>query len=112
MSIDPAWLSNQFPQLTTIALLASGGQKTVFTARHPIDGDVVLKIIKPGGDPRRTDRELLAVQNVQCTRVPQIVEQGVISTPVGDCVWLREQRVMGTTVRHSLQAGSFQRPNL
>ena len=78
MSVDLVWLAQQFPELQSLASLDVGGQKTVYAATHAFDGDVVLKIIKPGADPQRTDREMLAVQQVRSPRVPQIIEHGVL----------------------------------
>jgi serine/threonine-protein kinase len=97
----------QFPDLSNIAPLNSGGQKIVFEARHPNDGNVVLKLINPGQPNETTDREVLAVQIVQSPRVPRILGQGRIQTPIGELVWLREQRVIGQTVRQALNGGAF-----
>ena len=45
--LDTGWVQAHFPDLTNIATLNSGGQKIVFAATHPVDGDVVLKLINP-----------------------------------------------------------------
>jgi serine/threonine protein kinase len=102
------WLRVTFPDLDNVAPLSQGGQKLVFAARHKADGDVVLKVIKPNQDLETVRREVLAVATVQSARVPKILEYGTVGTPLGDCVWLREQRVNGETVRSSLQAGAFE----
>jgi serine/threonine-protein kinase len=107
MSIDPAWLGTQFPDLTAIAPIGQGGQKVVFSAIHPTDGEVVLKLINPTHDPENARREVLAVINVQSTRVPKILDQGTVATSFGTSIWLREQRVNGKTLRECLQAGQF-----
>ena len=101
------WLRAAFPDLEDLTPLSQGGQKLVFTARHKTDGDVVLKVIKPNQDLETVRREVLAVATVQSARVPKILEYGTVTTPLGDCVWLREQWVNGGTVRGSLQAGVF-----
>ena len=110
--ITEAWLARQFPDLQSIQPLARGGQKQVFSALHPHDGDVVLKLMHPTADIDRTRRELLAVVRVQSARVPRILDQGVIQTPIGDCFWFREQRIPGHTVRERLAVGPFATPDL
>ncbi|HTT18407.1 MAG TPA: serine/threonine-protein kinase [Candidatus Sulfotelmatobacter sp.] len=110
--LDASWVQAQFPDLTNIAALSPGGQKIVFAATHPIDGDVVLKLINPGQPNETTDREVLAVQIVQSPRVPRILEQGRIRTAFGELVWLREQRIIGQTVRQALAGGRFDKRRL
>ena len=99
------WIANAFPQLSNISPLAQGGQKLVFCADHPSDGDVVLKIIHPSQDPESVRREILAVQRIGSARVPRILDVGQISTPMGQSIWIREQRIIGTTLRQRLQNG-------
>jgi serine/threonine protein kinase len=104
-TVDLAWVQTTFPDLTDIRLLGQGGQKTVLAAKHPIDGDVVLKIVHPATDAETVRRKILAVQQIQSPRVPRILEQGEVDTNLGRCVWLREVQIMGNTVRAMLQAG-------
>ena len=105
MPVDLTWVAAQFPNLTNLAPLAQGGQKTVLSATHPTDGEVVLKLIHPSQDPEFTRRELLAVQQVQAPRVPEIFETGTLTTTAGQLVWVRERRVTGQSVREMLQTG-------
>jgi hypothetical protein len=70
-------------------------------------GEVVLKLIRPGQHNVATDRQILAVNVVRSPRVPRILEEGSVQTPFGDLVWLREQPVIGRTVREHLQSGPF-----
>lgn len=105
MSIDPAWLGTEFPNLTAIAPIGQGGQKVVFSATHPTDGEVVLKLINPTHNPEDARREMLAVLQVQSPRVPKILEHGVVPTSFGTSIWIREQRVNGITLRECLQSG-------
>ncbi len=105
--IDAAWVQDQFPELSEIGLLGRGGQKLVFAARHPTDGDVVLKLIHPLQSDETTNREILAVDVIHSPRVPRILDRGQISLPIGQLVWLREQRIVGQTVREALRAGPF-----
>ena len=67
----------------------------------------MLKLMHPNSDIERTIRELVAVARVQSARVPAILDQGTIPTPVGDCFWFREQRIYGHTVREVLANGPF-----
>lgn len=48
-----------------------------------------------------------AGQLVECDRVPRVYETGSFATPIGECIWLREQRVQGTTLRTRLNAGAL-----
>lgn len=111
MQIDLAWLAQSFPGLSNLTSLGSGGQKTVYAADHAVDGDVVLKLIKPTQSVETIDREILAVQSVHSPRVPQILEKGVVASQLGDLVWLREQRVAGVTVRERLRSGRLSEPD-
>lgn len=107
MNVAPDWLAQQFPELGQISLLGSGGQKIVFAAKHSSEGDVVLKLIHPSQDLESVHREILAVSRVQSPRVPIILDTGNVDTDLGKCIWIREQRVMGMTVRECAQSGPF-----
>ncbi len=111
-AIDLVWLRQQFPRLSNLNPLSVGGQKLVFAAVHPVDGEVVLKLIHPRQDHEQTRRELLAVSQVNSGRVPPILEVGTISTPVGDCSWFRERKIAGKTVRELLVLGPLSIPDL
>jgi serine/threonine protein kinase len=101
------WLAQQFPALAGLAFLGEGGQKVVYTASHNTDGDVVLKLIKPGQDVERVRREVLAVQQVNSARVPRVLEVGVLASPAGNFVWAREQRIMGESARQIVGRGAM-----
>jgi hypothetical protein len=107
MAIDLTWLNQQFPDLTQLQILGQGGQKYVFSALHPREGDVVLKLIHPHQDPETVRREILAVAQVRSPRVPEILEQGVVNTAMGSFVWIRERRVIGEQLRALLRFGPF-----
>jgi serine/threonine protein kinase len=102
---DEQWLKSTFPDLSDFKPLGQGGQKIVYVARHKVDGEVVLKIIHPRTDVEMVRREILAVQQVQSPRVPRILEYGKCSSNLGDCLWLREQLIVGQTVREILASG-------
>jgi len=105
MRVAPEWLAQQFPDLEQFVPLGQGSQKVVFAAHHRADGDVVLKLIYPHQDAEAVRREILAVSQVQSPRVPKILATGQVVTDLGSCVWIREQRVMGSTVRDRLRLG-------
>lgn len=109
IQINVGWVQAYFPNLTQITLLAGGGQKLVFAALHPTEGDVVLKLANPAQSSETTTREVLAVQTIQSPRVPRILEQGRISSPVGEILWLSEQRIIGQTVREALRSGPMEK---
>ncbi len=110
-TIDMVWLQKQFPQLAKLTPLSVGGQKLVFSAIHQVDGEVVLKLLRPPQNHEATRREILAVSHVNSNRVPQILEVGTITTNVGDCFWFREQRIAGHTVRELLANGPLSIPD-
>lgn len=98
-------LAQHFTDLSDIKEHGEGGQKLVFSAIHKTDGLVVLKLIKPGLDTHRTDREIAAVTDIACPRVPKVFASGKIPTPLGQLTWIREQRVAGQSLRHLLGKG-------
>ncbi len=87
--------------------MGEGGQKVVYVATHKTDGEIVLKII-PRTDVETVRREILAVQQVQSPRVPRILKYGTCSSNLGDCIWLREQLIVGHTVREVLASGPLE----
>lgn len=111
-SVDPNWLRQHFPELNDLQPLAAGGYKQVIAARHPGDGEVVLKLIRPGVNPEEIRREILAVQRVRSPRVPRIFDDGIVSSQLGDVIWIREQRIPGQSVRQVLGAAPMSIPDL
>ena len=102
---DIKWLSGQFPQLSDLKPLSSGGQKLVFSASHADHGAVVLKLIYPGQGSSTVALEMQAVDKVNSERVPRIFDDGRLQTQVRECLWLIEQQVAGKSLRERLQAG-------
>lgn len=105
MHIDTAWLAARFPNLRNLAQMDHGGQKLVASAVDPRHGEIVLKLVLPDQAAAATQREILAPERVQSPRVPRIYQNGVLTTPIGECVWLMEQRIMGMNVRKMLRNG-------
>lgn len=102
--MDIPWIASQFSELTDLQPLAKGGQKLVFAAKHANEGDVVLKLLLKASGEERLEREVLASQLIECDRVPRVFETGSLATPLGECIWLREQRIHGMTLRVRLNA--------
>jgi eukaryotic-like serine/threonine-protein kinase len=111
-TIDITWLQRSFPDLSDFHSLGQGGQKVVLAAKHRIDGEIVLKIVHPKTDLETVRREILAVQQIQSSRVPSILDHGIVDTDLGPCIWVREQRVSGDTVRNLLTAGPLNVQNV
>ncbi len=105
MPVDIDWIASQFPDLADLQPLAKGGQKVVFSASHDGEGQVVLKLLLTSAGNERLEREVLAGKLVDCSRVPRVHETGTLTTPLGECIWLREQRVHGTTLRYAIRQG-------
>ena len=101
-----AWVTTKFPELGNVTPMTPGGQKWVFGATHPTYGEVVLKIIKPSQDPEGVAREIRAVLEVASPRVPRIHDHGRADSDLGDCIWVLEDRVAGTTLKEHLTNGN------
>ncbi|MEN6486163.1 MAG: serine/threonine-protein kinase [Syntrophobacteraceae bacterium] len=106
------WLIQKFPNLQNIQPLSRGGQKQVFSAVHPYEGNVVLKLMHLDANIGHTMREILAVAQIQSPRVPKILDHGEVETPLGNCFWFREQYILGCTLREKLAHGPFDIPSL
>jgi eukaryotic-like serine/threonine-protein kinase len=112
VNVDAAWLMAQFPDLENLVPLAQGGQKTVFAADHPADGAVVLKLIHPGQDLLRIQREIAAVHSVGSHRVPAVIASGTVPSNLGNLIWIREQRISGESIRNLIAAGPVSKDRL
>lgn len=108
LPVDIGWLQKNFKDLSDFRTLGQGGQKIVLAAKEASGSEIVLKIVHPRTDPESVRREILAVQQIGSGRVPRILDHGVVDTEVGECVWLREQMVSGSTVRSILGGGPLQ----
>lgn len=105
--IDPGWLSQQFPELANLKPFAAGGQKEVFTAKHATDGEVVVKLMHPGADPARAERELEAASKIQAPRMPRIFAHGQLTGNTGKIVWFRERRILGEVLSARIRTATL-----
>jgi serine/threonine protein kinase len=110
--VDLVWLASQFTDLSNLRALAEGGQKQVFSAEHATHGEVVLKLMHPGTDPGRTERELEAAIKVQAPRIPHIFGHGTLIGNTGTIVWFCEQRIPGLVLSDRIRAGVLSYPEL
>ncbi len=107
MAFDQNWIQQQFPELSNIHPLNDGGQKSVYTCTHSTHGQIVLKLFYPGSDIKRALREVEAVAQISSRRVPQILDIGLKSSPIGDVIWFWEQFINGQTLREQLTKGAL-----
>jgi len=103
MGINVDWLANNFSDLSNLKLIGEGGQKWVFICTHPKYNQIVLKLIKPGGE-QRLMREIEAVRRVPSC-VPTIHDIGVFESELGQLVWILEDYIDGRTLSDLLKDG-------
>lgn len=75
----------------------------MFRAKHESHGAVVLKLFHPNADVERARREILAVQQIVCDRIPKVLDAGIVRLPIGDLIWLIEVFVDARSLRHWLR---------
>jgi serine/threonine protein kinase len=105
--MNPALLAPRFPDLTGIAYVTGGGQKSVYRALHAKHGPVALKIFSDFADPQRARREVEAVQQIGCQNVPSIFATGFLAGAPKPCLWLIEPWLDGDNLRSRLATGAL-----
>ena len=96
--LDLAGIASAFPDLTDLKPLSTDtGQRVVLSAKRR-GADVVLKLLRPGQDPSRTEREIEAVTRVKSQRVPSILEIGKRNIAGTDVFFTIEERINGQTL--------------
>jgi serine/threonine-protein kinase len=101
MTINLNWVSEKFESLNDLAFLAKGGQKIVLSGNHQQHGNIVLKLIQKHKE-ERLDREIKATQLVDAIWVPTIHNKGTVETPMGEYIWILEQRIDGESLKTRL----------
>lgn len=86
---------------STVALLARGGQKVVFSAFHPQYGSVVIKLCFQLGDPR-SQREIEIGLNNAIDATPKIYETGRLIYEGAETLYIVEERISGEELRLKL----------
>lgn len=108
--LDLASVAQTFPELANLKPLSTDtGQRVVLSAERA-GAEVVLKLLRPGQDPLRTEREIEAVTRVKSDRVPQILEVGKRTVGGTDVFFTVEQRISGGTLAAYLK--KIPRPDL
>ena len=87
-----------------MAVLARGGQKVVYSAKHFNYGDVVIKLYFTQNDPR-AHREISIVQQLNINCVPKIYETGTLFYEGKETLYTIEQRIMGEVLRKRIEQG-------
>jgi len=105
-------LPDEFRRFRDLHFLATGGQKTVFRATCPQHGAIVLKLFNAGADMARFERELSAVQRVQCALTPAILEWGMTQRSGQPVPYVVESFIPGASIQQHLDARSLQDHNI
>lgn len=87
-------------------LLDRGGQKIVYSARHAIYGEVVVKLYFKLDDPR-SRREIDITQHLNYNCVPRIYETGIILREGAETLYTVEQRISGEVLRKRIERGDL-----
>lgn len=91
-------------QMSDVTLLARGGQKIVYSAKHPQYGDIVIKLYFRLDDPRSL-REIDISQNNSFDCVPVMFETGHVVYEGSETLYIIEQRIHGDDLRRRLDCG-------
>lgn len=101
--IDLGAIAKAFPELSSLTTLSTDtGQRNVLAAERGAE-KIVLKLLRPGQDPARTQREIDAVTRVKSDRVPAIYEVGKRDISGTEVFYTIEQRITGQTLASVLK---------
>lgn len=92
-------INSVFPCLLNIQPLKTGGQKSVFRAKSPEHGDIVVKAILPGGSDDRIKREIDIVSRNKFHNVPRIFSLICETCNGHEWLFILEQFVEGDDLR-------------
>lgn len=96
-------LQKRFFGISELAHLDGGGQKTVLSGVHATHGDIVLKLTDTVD--ARTQREIEIVTTTQFPGVPTLFGWGVENFSGTDVLYLIEERIIGRSLRATLEDG-------
>lgn len=91
-------------QMSDVTLVARGGQKIVYSAKHPQYGDIVIKLYFRLDDPRSL-REIDISQSNSFDCVPTMFETGHLVYEGSETLYTLEQRIHGDDLRKRLDGG-------
>lgn len=89
--------------LTDLTQIARGGQKVVYSARHPLYGNIVLKLFFKVD--ARSQREINIGEEYDFGCVPTIYETGYVTYEGADTLYIFEQRISGIELRNYISSG-------
>lgn len=87
-----------------VSLLARGGQKVVFEAKHKKFGDCVIKLYFQLNDPRSL-REIQIEKNLNLSMVPKIYDTGTVEYENVETLYITEEKISGLELRKLLNQG-------
>lgn len=88
--------------LEDVTLLKSAGQKDVYRAKSTEVGDVVIKIIKPGQNAERIEREIEIIERLDSINTSIIHAHGNIECQKGNFKYIIESFIDGICLRDYL----------
>jgi len=100
---DASTIENLIPQLSSVSLIARGGQKLVFRGTHSIHGDVVIKFILDALSDERTKREVEVATKYNISSIPKLFEYSNIEHEGNHAVYIIEEYINGITLRDYLK---------
>lgn len=91
-------------EVEDVSLLARGGQKVVFEAKHKRYGDCVIKLYFQRNDPRSL-REIQIEKNLNLQMVPKIYDTGTVEYENAETLYIIEEKICGLELRKLLSEG-------
>lgn len=84
--------------LNNVTLLKSAGQKNVYKAQSSVYGDIVIKIIKPGQNLERIEREIEIIERLKNINTSIIHEHGKLDCSQGTFKYIIESFINGESL--------------
>lgn len=101
--IGLAAVRTEFPEIEDLQPLSTDtGQRIVLAGKRQHEA-VVLKLLRAGQDPARTEREIDAVARIKSARVPTVRDCGKRKLGGTDVFYTVEQRIDGDTLQAILK---------
>lgn len=91
-------------EFENVSLLARGGQKVVFEARHKRYGKCVIKLYFQRNDPRSL-REIQIEKELNLPMVPRIYDTGTVEYENTETLYVIEEKISGKELRQLLKDG-------
>ena len=91
-------------EVEDVFLLARGGQKVVFEAKHKQYGNCVIKLYFQSNDPRSL-REIQIEKNLNLQMVPKIYDTGTVEYENAETLYILEEKICGQELRKLINEG-------